>query len=427
MHAEAAPMLDLGFADAPPRLRRYEDAIAVSVNRKGVIDVDTVKGCTLGMRAYPDGGCYGECYAAKIAARNGIAFDESVSRCFVDQWQHRDILVKQLLNEDAIWYRIGVMGDPCHNWNHTINVVNCLRPAHKTAVAITKHWVPLSDDHLSRLRDLDVVVHTSVSGMDTGAELRYRVGQLARLAECGIRSFARVVTCEYGDSAWARGAAAKQQELLALPLVIDNPLRPSPSNPRVLNADILVSRREDSIGGGTLVSLHDGSVFLGHCGDCPDQCGVVPTAHNQNKEHHRMTQPWLLPPTAELSLIGGRSVELRYVKSVLGSGFEADVAALALEDGIAHRAARKNMQIHSAIILLVDGIFAGFFTFQNNETLREFCLLQSVIRPDLYTAELYRRWRRKSSPTTQTDYPAIMTTNPKSKFETPECSRALAS
>ena len=48
------------------------------------------------------------------------------------------------------------------------------------------------------------------------------------------------------------------------------------------------------------------------------------------------------------------------------------------------------MQIHSAIILLVGGEFAGFFTFQVNKTVGEFCLLQSVIRPDVYTPELYR-------------------------------------
>ena len=47
------------------------------------------------------------------------------------------------------------------------------------------------------------------------------------------------------------------------------------------------------------------------------------------------------------------------------------------------------MQIHSAIILL-GGEFAGFFTFQNNPVVGEFCLLQSVIRPDLYTPERYR-------------------------------------
>ena len=46
---------------------------------------------------------------------------------------------------------------------------------------------------------------------------------------------------------------------------------------------------------------------------------------------------------------------------IIGSGYEKDVATLALEDGIAHRAARKNMQIHSAIILLVDDAFAGVF------------------------------------------------------------------
>ena len=48
-------------------------------------------------------------------------------------------------------------------------------------------------------------------------------------------------------------------------------------------------------------------------------------------------------------------IEFMYVKSVIGSGYEKDVATLALEDGIAHRAARKNMQIHSAIILKING------------------------------------------------------------------------
>ena len=52
-------------------------------------------------------------------------------------------------------------------------------------------------------------------------------------------------------------------------------------------------------------------------------------------------------------------IELKAFESVLGSGYEKDVAKLAIEDGIAMRAARKNMQIHSAIILLIDDGFAG--------------------------------------------------------------------
>jgi len=114
------------------------------------------------------------------------------------------------------------------------------------------------------------------------------------------------------------------------------------------------------------------------------------------------------------------NAELIYVKSVLGSGYEADVSRLAIEDGIAKRAARKNMQIHSAIILKLDGVFAGFFTFQNNDVSREFCLLQSVIVPARFTTELYASMARAVIEQNKNGYPALITTDPKSKFETPE-------
>ena len=47
-------------------------------------------------------------------------------------------------------------------------------------------------------------------------------------------------------------------------------------------------------------------------------------------------------------------IDLIQVDSVIGSGYEEDVAKLAIEDKIAYRAARKNMQIHSAIILKIN-------------------------------------------------------------------------
>jgi hypothetical protein len=418
--------LDLGLAAPPPGPRTYGDALTVSVNRKGVIDVDTVKGCTLGMRAYPETGCYGECYARKIALRNGIAFNVSISREFMDWREHRDTCIKQLLDQPAIWYRIGVMGDPCHDWDHTVAVVTALRHARKTAVIITKHWVPLSDDNISRLLMLDVVVHTSVSGMDTAAELHHRLTQLERLRGYGIPSVARVVTCEYGDSEWARESDEKQRYLLSLSPVIDNPLRARLSNPRVQNGDIRITRRVDSIGGGSNVSLHLSTVFLGHCSRCPDRCGVVATPNNQFNEGDFMAQaPLFNEQAADESETPAINFEFKYVTSVIGSGYEAAVAKLALEDGIAHRAARKNMQIHSAIILLVEGEFAGFFTFQDNQAVGEFCLLQSVIRPDLYTPELYELMAREVLAHNTTGLPALMTTNPKSKFETPALFKRL--
>lgn len=403
--------------------RQYHDSITALVNAKGCMDVDTVKGCSAGMAIEP-GGCYGECYAAKIAHRYGIDFERSVSRGFVDRWQHRDILVRQLRAHPMTWYRIGVMGDPSHDWDHTLAVIRHLRPAERTAVIVTKHWTVLTDDHLSQLLDLDVVVHTSTSGMDTDAQMRHRVGQYERLKHYGIRSVNRIVTCAFGDTAWAREAQRRQDYLLTLGPVIDTPLRLDPTNPRIESGDLLTTRRTDALGGGTLLSLHRPDVFLGNCAECPDQCGV---GDEPMKNAATIDQAYLWSPPSEEHYDPPLSdmAEFKYVKSVIGSGYEADVAALALEDGIAHRAARKNMQIHSAIILLIGGDFAGFMTFQDNREVGEFCLLQSVIRPDLYTPELYRQMVEAVIAQNIEGLPMLMTTNPKSKFETPAMFRSL--
>ena len=58
-------------------------------------------------------------------------------------------------------------------------------------------------------------------------------------------------------------------------------------------------------------------------------------------------------------------IKLITVESVINSDYKDEVAKLAIEDKIAYRAARKNMQIHSAIILKINNEFAGFFTFEN--------------------------------------------------------------
>jgi hypothetical protein len=108
-----------------------------------------------------------------------------------------------------------------------------------------------------------------------------------------------------------------------------------------------------------------------------------------------------------------------YVQTVIGSGYEEDVSRLAIADVIAKRAARKNMQIHSAIILLINDEFSGFFTFQVNDVSREFCLLQSVIEPTKYTKELYAQMVQEVLAQNTYGYPAMITTDPKSKFETP--------
>jgi hypothetical protein len=252
--------------------RRYRSFLSAVENKKGVLDVDTVKGCTCGMRAYPGDGCYGECYAAKTAARYGIDFSISVSRKMTHKiWRDIFCIVK---NHHTSWYRIGTAGEPCNDWENTIQVCEALRKTQKTPVIITKHWIPLSDDQAQRLQRVSAVINTSCSGLDSDSEIRHRVLQIERVRAFGIRSVCRVVTCRFGDSEWARSAHEKQRFLLSLLPVIDNPLRARKSNSRVENGDIILTRRDESVGGGKFVSLHSKSAYLGTCDFCPDQCGA---------------------------------------------------------------------------------------------------------------------------------------------------------
>ncbi len=387
--------------DAPRGLRQYQPFLTVSENQKGVLDVDTVKGCTLGMRAQ-EGGCYGECYANKIAERYGIDFTVSVSRKLTteNKWG----IFHAVKDWPAYWYRIGTAGEPCHDWDNTLEVIEFLQDAGKVPVIITKHWIPLSGLHIARLSAASAVVNTSVSGFDTDAQIKHRVAQMKRLEAGGVRSVARVVSCEFGSTDWAIDAKRKQDYLMTLKPVIDNPLRAEKSNIHVLRGDILLTRRDDAVGGGKLVSLNDQNAYLGTCPECPDQCGA----------------PAALPvDERQMSLIPPPVIEWIYCKSVIGSGFEADVSKLAIQDVIAKRASRKNMQIHSAIVLKIDGEFCGFFTFQENDISKEFCLLQSVIKPETHTTPLYAQMVREVIARNTKGYPAIITTDPKSKFETP--------
>jgi len=117
--------------------------------------------------------------------------------------------------------------------------------------------------------------------------------------------------------------------------------------------------------------------------------------------------------------------EWEVLPQIIGSGYEKAIARIAIEDGIAMRAARKNMQIHSAVILKIDDEFAGFMTFQKNHEIGEFCLLQSVIEPKLTSPALYRELVEHVLAENAEKYPAVITTDPKSKFETPKLFQSL--
>jgi len=121
----------------------------------------------------------------------------------------------------------------------------------------------------------------------------------------------------------------------------------------------------------------------------------------------------------QTSLINDK-IEFEYVKSVIGSGYEAQVADLALRDKVAYRAARKNMQIHSAIILKINNEFSGFFTFQVNHEAEEFCLLQSAMELDKKDKEIYKQMVQEIINQNTFGYPMIMTVSTKHDLECPK-------
>ena len=118
-------------------------------------------------------------------------------------------------------------------------------------------------------------------------------------------------------------------------------------------------------------------------------------------------------------------VVLEQVDSVIGSGYEEDVAKLAIEDKIAYRAARKNMQIHSAIILKINDEFAGFFTYEINHDAKEYCLLQSAMYPRFKDKDIYQMMVNKIIEGNTYGYPMIMTVSKKHDLEKPSVFKEL--
>src|SRR5262245_16413957 len=304
-----------------PVPRLFAPWLSVAVNRKGVLDVDTVKGCTYGMAARPEGGCYGLCYANKLASLYGYDFSQAVSRR--PAMQDRDAILGAVLQHPAPWFRIGTMGDPCHDWPLTAEVCKWLGN-YKIPVIITKHWRPIPDDLLPDFRGVDTVFNTSVSAFDTEAQRNYRLAQHERLKTAGIVSALRIVSAQFGDTPWGKERRIIQERLFALTGAhIDNPLRIPATDPRVVNGDILVERHPD-LGGGSTVSIANPTVYLGHCNACPDQCGVNMTKA-KTKAHKAVPMQ---------TLLFQQKVEFEHVQQVIGSGYENDVAKLAVRDGI---------------------------------------------------------------------------------------------
>jgi hypothetical protein len=263
--------------------KKYRDILTADVNQKGVLDVDTVKGCTRGMNARPDGGCYNACYAERIARFRGLDFSHAVVRKVYGS-AHADRIVRAVKAAPQGFFRIGTMGDPCHAWQHTVEVVEWLSP-YAVPVIVTKHWYRATDEHFRRLVACGAVLNTSVSALDTPAELSHREKQITRYEDLGGVSVARIVSCDF-DRATREGSrmALIQDRLFAFPHVIDNPLRVARTHALVQSGAIRVQVVQDLASKRT-VSIARPDAYVGHCGSCADQCGLSSCGSEHPRPH----------------------------------------------------------------------------------------------------------------------------------------------
>ena len=264
-------------------MKSYSNTITASINRKGVLDIDTVKGCREGMKNHPDGGCYGLCYAAKIAKLYGYDFSKSISREVYDEeiggklFENIHLggpsdIFKMVTRHKLKWFRIGTMGDPSHDWETTLHLCGFLGRV-KIPVVVTKHWHVATDTQLDEFRKYNAVFNTSTSPLDSDKEILHRIGQHKRLIDHGIKSALRVVSCEFGNTKTGKKLNEKQDYIFGYKNIIDNPLRIPRRDKRVICGDILVKKIKD-INSTSTISIKNSSTYIGHCDKCPDQCGI---------------------------------------------------------------------------------------------------------------------------------------------------------
>lgn len=280
-------------ATARKRLRRYQELLTADVNVKGVLDVDTVKGCTAGMNARPAAGCYDACYAAKIAKFRGIDFSVAVTRTVQSEGQ-RLAIERAVSAAPQGFFRIGTMGDPCHAWEATVRTVEWLC-AFARPVIITKHWMRASDEQFRRLIACGTVLNTSVSALDTPAELAHREREFYRFKLSGGQSVARVVSCAFNRE-HPEGArmGTVQDALFLLKPTLDNPLRAPSTHPLVVRGIIRLVTIKDLTAERT-ISLENPLTYIGHCEGCPDVCGIgsrtAPGAYRDPLARQRLLWP----------------------------------------------------------------------------------------------------------------------------------------
>ncbi len=255
----------------------YKSIITLNQNNRGCYILDTVKGCSYA--GVKSGGCYGDCYAANIANRYGFDFKNPVKRYFIEDddqlyfdgfydMKHEASVINQIKRIDMPFVRVGEMGDPSEYWQHTLDVCGCISVTNKPIVIITKHIKTIPEKLLPLFKKCNIIVNTSISALDSKAQIKHRLKQYNRLKPY-CKSVLRVVTASFNFDHFTQ----IQEDLLSNTNVIETVFRPGSKNDLIEDGIINVSKKT-FLKSDVLVSSRDVNTYMGSCKECKDMCGV---------------------------------------------------------------------------------------------------------------------------------------------------------
>jgi hypothetical protein len=265
-------------------MKQFKDKITLIKNSRGCFILDTIKGCS-GCNEKRPKGCYDDCYAKNITSRyKQIDFSTPVKRQFVvgkskyynifdfEDNSHMKEIISKIEKINMLFIRIGEMGDPSEDWEHTLNICKSISVANKYIVIITKHWKTISDKLLDKIALMNICINTSISALDTEKEIEHRLKQYNKLKNV-CNSVLRIVTCDFNLDNKEGKIRNKIQNSLLSNKYINTIFRPSNDNPLVINKIINIEKVQ-FLKGKVIASMYDKNAYLGFCPNCPDMCGI---------------------------------------------------------------------------------------------------------------------------------------------------------
>lgn len=264
-------------------MKSYKKEITLNKNSRGCFILDTIKGCQTCLKNN-ENGCYGECYAKNIADRYGFDFSRSTKRDFKSydrqlmffdfkDESHLSSVIKKIKKSEALFIRIGEMGDPSEDWDHTIKICEQISCAGKPIVIVTKHWNILSDEFLKKIKKMNICINTSISALDTEEQFSHRISQFYRLKPF-CKSVLRVVSCDFNkENEEGLSRSILQDELFSHVPNIDTIFRCKKTNPLVLN-DVIKIKKIKFLSSFVYASVFNKKTYFGLCNECPDMCGI---------------------------------------------------------------------------------------------------------------------------------------------------------